>query len=994
MRFNHRVRQRQVRRRTRVAASLATALFGLLLQQTILGQRADSALAFAPAAPARVRPIARREEQTYAIALAGGEAATVSVEQQGMDVAVQVQAPDGTLVADVNDEITGRGREDVDIVAAGSAVYRLTVTAQPGGADRTRQESRMLSARASALEKAGRFEEARPLFERALTLAADGGAGETAVALLQFRVAGNALETRDDRKAESLYLAVAATLERTVGAEAPYAAMAQSRLALIYQHAGEGPRAEALLRHAIEVIERTLGTDHLWYAQCLTTQASVRYDAGDLAAAEQLDRRAVAALERSGQTETVAYAALLNNLGEIARQRGDNPAAERLFRSGLDIAERLQGADTYRSSTTLGNLGILARDRKDYTTALDYDLRALAIRGRVLGTDHPDNAPLLNNLAVLYRSMGADEAALATHFRALELWEASVGPYHRGTLTSVGNIARLYAAMGDVGNAVVFQRRADAILEKQLALNVAAGSERQKLAFVRSVSERTDRTLSLHLRTAPDDRGAAALAALVLLQRKGRVLDAMIRQRAGGTADAAVLDRLSAANAELARVALADPRRDRVDDRRASIADLEARVEQLETVLSERSADVRMQIRPVTVEAVQAAIPADAALIEFALYRPFDPAAERNADAYGAPHYAAYVLRRDAAAAGVDLGEAAAIDRRVEALRAALSDPQRDVSPSARALHDAIVAPLLRAAGMATRLLVSPDGALNLVPFEALQDECGRFLIERYTVTYLSSGRDLLLMRGPRPAGSAPVIFADPLFGEPAAANRERPVTNTASATARRSVPPDNDLSTAFFTPLAATADEAAAIKALFPAAVVFEGARASKAALAQVNGPRILHIASHGFFLREPSPNPLLRSGVALAGANLTRADGILTALEASGLNLWGTRLVTLSACDTGVGEIRNGEGVYGLRRAFVLAGAETQVLSLWPVSDTVSRQTMVAYYSGLRDGLGRGEALRQAKLALLARRARRHPYYWASFIQSGEWGSLDGAR
>ena len=180
-----------------------------------------------------------------------------------------------------------------------------------------------------------------------------------------------------------------------------------------------------------------------------------------------------------------------------------------------------------------------------------------------------------------------------------------------------------------------------------------------------------------------------------------------------------------------------------------------------------------------------------------------------------------------------------------------------------------------------------------------------------------------------------------------------------------------------------------------------------------------MLHIASHGFFLKDgardgasapaatagagPSDvsvaieNPLLRSGIALAGANLgheIRGDGILTALEASGLNLSGTKLVTLSACDTGVGEVRNGEGVYGLRRAFLLAGTETLVMSLWPLSDYIARETMVTYYAGLRNGLGRGEALRQAKLSMIKRKVRQHPYYWASFIQSGEWGSLDGKR
>ncbi len=142
---------------------------------------------------------------------------------------------------------------------------------------------------------------------------------------------------------------------------------------------------------------------------------------------------------------------------------------------------------------------------------------------------------------------------------------------------------------------------------------------------------------------------------------------------------------------------------------------------------------------------------------------------------------------------------------------------------------------------------------------------------------------------------------------------------------------------------------------------------------------------------------SPLLRSGLALSGANLVKdgkGSGILTALEAANLDLWGTKLVTLSACDTGVGEIKNGEGVYGLRRSFVLAGAETLVMSLWPVSDYVTREMMIAYYKGLKRGLGRGEALRQAELAMLKRKDRQHPFYWASFIQSGEWGNLDGER
>lgn len=140
---------------------------------------------------------------------------------------------------------------------------------------------------------------------------------------------------------------------------------------------------------------------------------------------------------------------------------------------------------------------------------------------------------------------------------------------------------------------------------------------------------------------------------------------------------------------------------------------------------------------------------------------------------------------------------------------------------------------------------------------------------------------------------------------------------------------------------------------------------------------------------------NPLLRSGLALAGANQRRSgqeDGILTALEAAGLDLWGTKLVVLSACETGVGAIQKEEGVYGLRRALVMAGAESQVMSLWKVADEATRDLMIAYYKRLVTGQGRAEALRQVQLEMLRSETRTHPFYWASFIPSGAWEPIEG--
>jgi CHAT domain-containing protein len=235
-----------------------------------------------------------------------------------------------------------------------------------------------------------------------------------------------------------------------------------------------------------------------------------------------------------------------------------------------------------------------------------------------------------------------------------------------------------------------------------------------------------------------------------------------------------------------------------------------------------------------------------------------------------------------------------------------------------------------------------------------------------------------------------------------------------------------NDPARIFFQPLPGTKGEALAIKAVLPEASLLLEQQATEAALKRARAPRILHIATHGFFLSDQEEqrtqtrnipgndplrlfdlrlgkwaaqigNPLLRSGLALAGANRDKNgddDGLLTALEVAGLDLWGTKLVALSACDTGLGEVKNGEGVQGLRRALVLAGSESQVISLWAVPDESAKDVIIPYYKALQRGEGRCEGLRQVQLRMLRSRDRHHPFYWAAFIQSGEWGNLNSRR
>jgi CHAT domain-containing protein/tetratricopeptide (TPR) repeat protein len=1008
---------------TRVVTACLSACIWLAAFAPPSAERAGGSVFLAINTPIE-KHVDRDAEHHYQLALAANELASVIVEQHGVDIIVDALDTDGTPIGEFQDEVRPRGEEPIEVAAERAGTYTLIVKPAEGvhvdpdssyvirlasrrpatDADRAMRESRTLRVAATRLMAAGKDDEARPMLEQALRIGEQvRGPNDTYVGGVLFQLGWIAGNARDKARTQSFYGRALAVFEQTYGVDHPTSAFTKARLAVIDNDDEHYRKGLEKVESSMAIIERTLGQEHPWYVRCLVTLGNIYENLGDLDKAEAVDRRAMAIIEKIEQTDSGIYADLLNNLGLVRRQKHDYAQADALLRRSLALGEKLRGPESLYVATAYNNLGIVAHDRKDNASAETYYSRALAIFERMLGPNHPDVAQLVNNLGNIAWANGDSARALAMHFRALRIREKT--PYHQRLLISVANIARIYAADNDVANAVLFQRRVDTIVEQQLRLNLVIGSERQKLAIAQTTAERTDRTLSLNLYQAHDDPDASALAALVLLQRKGRVLDAMTdtfaaaRQRVADASDRDLLDQLKSTTADLARLAFNPPERMSADDRQQQIEQLASRKEALESDLSKHSAAYRAELQPVTLDAVQAAIPDDAALVEFAVFRPFDPKIDGN-DAYGAPHYAAYVLRTRGTPVGFDLGPAQAIHESIDALRAALRDPLRtDVKKRARAVDDQIMRPLRASVGEAKRLLISPDGDLNLVPFEALADERGHYLVERYAVSYLTSGRDLLRMQVARAHQGPPTIVADPLFG-----NLEK---------YRRSRAAD-EASTMSFVPLGSTAAEARAIKRLFPEASLLMKRQATKAALQQLQAPRLLHIASHGFFLDDTAApdgtraangnvkmtNPLVRSGIALAGANRRGAadaqhdDGILTALEASSLNLWGTKLVTLSACDTGVGEVRNGEGVYGLRRAFVLAGAETMVMSLWPVSDYITREIMTSYYTGLRAGLGRGDALRKAKLAMLQHRGRRHPFYWASFIQSGEWANLDGAR
>ena len=1034
------------------------------------------------------RELSGGQEHSYQLALAEGQYASLTIEQRGIDVVVQLQEIGGKVLVSFDGEYRNQGEEKVEMVAEAAGSYRLSVTASSKSAptgqyeirvaeirpatrnDRLVHEARKLEGDSNRALSAGKYEDARLFYERALGISENVlGPEHPFVGTLLRDLAYYYDEKQDFAKAISLYERALAISEKTLGDEHPRTIDISRLLAFVYFETNEVAKAERLAQRAVEVSQKTLGPEHHFVANCLTTLAQVTRDPKK---AEQLLQRALMVAEKTLGPEHVFVGVVLDQIGVFYSENGDYQQAEQFLRRSQAIKEKILGPENIGLAVNLSNLGRIARERKDYAKAEEYYRKAIAIVEKAFGPENPRLAIILNNIANIYRAKGEYAKSLEAHLRVLRIAETTRGPYHPLTLLSLGNIAKTYAAQGNIAEAIKFQSRVDAVIERNIEMNLAIGSERQKLSYLKSMAERTDRTISLNGDLAPNDGAASALAALVLLQRKGRLLDAMsesfasLRQRSTPE-EQALLKQFNDTTAQLARLVLNGPQSMSFEEHQKKVSDLEEQKERLEGDISRRNAEFRAVSQPVSLAAVQAAIPPNAALIEFAVYRPFDPKAESNSEAYKEPRYIAYVLRQGEVR-WHDLGDTKAIDEAIGSMRQALGDPlKHDTRELSRAVDEKVMQPVRALIGNTNQLLIAPDGALNLIPFEALVDEQGRYLIQRFSFAYLTSGRDLLRMQVARESKSKPLVVANPSFGEPAT---ELLATTkpTAPGSRRRSVTTGRDLSEVYFSPLGGTAQEARSIQKLFPDANVLSAAQATESAVKQINAPSVLHLATHGFFLSEPgadrgpqpgnpagvvgatgstaqittttsntntksapkadrgpqpgspagvvaatgSPtqvttrgvnanskiaNPLLRSGLALAGANQHGGgndDGILTALEASGLNLWGTKLVVLSACDTGLGEVRNGEGVYGLRRAFVLAGAESLVMSLWPASDYTTRTLMASYYKNLKNGLGRGESLRQVQLDMLKRNPKLHPFYWANFIQSGEWANLDGHR
>jgi len=895
---------------------------------------------------------------------------------------------------------------------------------------------------------AGEYGEARPLLERALAIREKAlGPDHPDVAASLNNLAVLLIEYGDFAGGRPLVERSLGILERQRGPNDPDFVVALHNLASIDMDLGDYTAARPLLERALATAEKVLGPDDWDVAWSLEGVAGLLVSLGDYAEAQPLYERALAIHEKDVDSDHRDVATTLDYLGNVHRKRGDLNGARRSYERALAIHEKSLGPEHATVGYDLANLANTLRDAGDFRTARSLYERAVAISEKALGPDNPGLGNILHEFATMLARSGDNAGALRLYERALDI-RRRAGPDNPLAAETEAQLARTEFAVGHTARGLQAALHAEEVGRQHLRLTARGLAERQALGYAA-------------VRPAALEIALSATAGVADAESRQKLFDSLIRSRAivldemasrhaeRGVEDStltALRNRLVTTSARYANLLVRGPGSQPAARFTVLLGGARGEKEDAERALAARSAAFREENERADLgfQEVASALPAASALVSYFRYE------RRSGRGRAAmPAYVAFVLTSGGGAPEeIQLGPAAPIDSLVARWRAEFTPAAVPAEVggaryriTGTALRRSVWDPVAARLSALDRVFVVPDGALSLVSLSTLPIGRSEYLIEKGPlIHYLSAERDLVPARDSTAVGHGLLAFGGADFdagpgdgaGLAAAASASPLARETAYRGSHSSC---EDFRTVHFPPLPATLREVADVASEWRLGAgtaadrsdvkELTGAAATENAFRQyAPGRRVVHVATHGFFLTGSclsatdrtrgigglagaapeqtsvvnGDNPLLLSGLALGGANQRdhagngKDDGILTAEEIAALDLSGVEWAVLSACQTGVGEVRAGEGVLGLRRAFEMAGARTLIMSLWEVEDTAARDWMRRLYEGrLARHLGTAEAVREASLGLLGERRRTgrstHPYYWGAFVAAGDW-------
>jgi len=857
-----------------------------------------------------------------------------------------------------------------------------------------------------------------------------------------YRLMGNYFQ------AEPLYKQAMEIRRKVLGEDHPHFASSLNNLAVLYKSMGNYFQAEPLYKQAMEIRRKVIGEDHPDFASSLNNLALLYQSMGNYSQAEPLYKQAMEINRKAIGEDHPHFASSLNNLAGLYMRMGNYTKAEPLNKQAMEIDRKALGEKHPSFATDLHNLAVLYKSMGNYSQAEPLYNQAMEINRKAIGEDHPHFASSLNNLALLYIATDRETEALPLMKQA-----ASIDVLMIGQVFSISSESQRTAYLKKVR------------VNLELFISLISQHLSSSRAAINSAFELVLRRKAI---------GAEALAA-----QRDAVLGGRYPELESELRD------LTNLRMKIAQKTLAGPGQEGLAEHQKTLSIWNKQKENLEAELVRQIPEMNLEqkLKQIDRQTIASTLPEGAALIEFVHFNvaDFKAVPAKGESLWKQARYLAFVIL-----AGepdnvqmIDLGEARFIDKSIARFRDSVTGRPKDVysdqvatkslpadepmtDQSTRStgvfsrlpgyfkrpeqaetrrdlgvvpeksaqipdnengvkLREAIFDKLKPALGRYKHLFISPDGELSRIPFEVLPNETGSFLIDDYHISYLGAGRDILRFGTEstgQPAGS--LIIADPDFD--LSLKKLWRLPQRGRPYGRRSR--DLDRSNLHFGRLPCTREEGINVSNMLGVKPCLRE-NVLEARIKEYRSPRILHFATHGFFLkdqeRDPNKekreldalgamgfaepgsmgrlsglnleNPLLRSGLALAGVNTwlkgqspppDAEDGLLTAEDVTGMDLLDTELVVLSACETGLGEVRTGEGVFGLRRSFVLAGADTLVMSLWKVPDQQTRELMEEFYSRILTGEPRAKALKNAQMSI--RSKHPHPFFWGAFICQGD--------
>jgi CHAT domain-containing protein/Tfp pilus assembly protein PilF len=884
----------------------------------------------------------------------------------------------------------------------------------------------------------GRYAEAEPLYRRAIGIFETAPGSERSEELADTLGNLGALCQAQGRyaEAEQLCKRAAAIYEKTLGPAHYKVAISVNNVGKLYFEQGRYGDAEPFYKRALAIYDKSLGPEHPLVGVSVNNLALLYDQQGRYSEAEILFKRALAIFEKTLGPDHPTLATLLNNLGMVYFRQGLYNEAEPLYKRSLTIYENKLGPEHPSVALPLSNLAGVYRTEGRYWEAEILLRRALAIREKAFGPQNSDLATVLNNLGELYFDQARYNDAEPLYKRAEAIYDSVLGPEHANvaTLINLSNLAMLYDAEKSPQQAASFYDRSLTALANQFDYYFSYMSEKDRLTFLTTVSDRFPRYFRFCLNYRQKFPDLLGKMYDVVLWEKGFIAQSVIAQReqieSGGDKETlGLLNQLTAKKTEIARLLTAQPT-DR-EQWHKQIDQVTQEANELESKLVRRSASLaeQMKLAHVSWRDVQKSLKSGQAAVEFVRFPYYDGKNLTDANFYVAlivrpeSRQPTLVVLIDPNNAPQTLEQGALRNYRQSV------NVQQAAATNTPSFYDVFWKPLEPALAGVKHIYVSPDGALNQVSFSVVPDSSGKLLIERYDLRVIFSTKDILRDKRHYATNTA-VLIGNPAFGLEESAQRATVLSlqkNVAATGPPNSGPPaptgmtrgplSRDRFSGALDTLPATQTELNEIHTLLEKkkwqVQLYTGQQALKESIKRVQHPRVLHVATHGFFepdeQRQPSgpgddrpaalEDPMLRSGLFFAGANRTLTgkptpddidDGILTAYEATGLNLQGTELVVLSACDTGRGEQQTGEGVFGLRRAFQEAGARSVLMSMWSVPDQETQELMTLFYSKWLAGKDKHDALREAQLELRetvkSRYGKDSPFYWGAFVLVGQ--------